>query len=755
MQEFPEFGGVRHDCPEGCVAIREDLDLHRWIYHEKKTAALMCGCGFGDVIASRFREHLETAHKVTLSVEEVAARHFWHKLPEFTTVRRCRITKFGRCEFRTPYPNILRRYHACISDGEPSPYPRYDKFLDNLPRHMTPRFGPPTNDDAELEEGWEHTAKQRRAQRRSLSRSRRDMSRGSRRPRRRDTERTGRAEETRLPERRQSSPDARPRTSSRSKRDRSVDSGSDVSVAPVRVESSDFHLNVDDFPVAGHRHMEPQRGAPAKQPPSKKSRPSPPEPRREPEPEEPVRAKKPRKRRPKRKKGQRPTAAQMTEEAHRAQASETAPTSSRSARAEASGPRSDGELSDSEAEVDTETTRQVRAVAPVEQASVSEQSTAPGAQPDDPEDQRLRMELLATQLRQTTLQLAEAKQAVAEERRVNELARRQSQLEDALLASPQEARAEMDTSSPLTSTAAVEQRASSGSAPPAAEPRSAPKANEPPVVPENFDFGATDVRFQPGGELMYDENGQVVANPDWKPPEVLPPSALKPARKAKTPQERRQKSATRVSFAPKVAEPPKSGAKPKTPPVQKQQPLPRQSRRRDFEPDYELLSQLRLPRVYEGVSPYRTDYEELMVRHSEYFEETGLVLMSQRLRTHEARLRFCAEEVLYPGQYLLTNRRGRAEAYVSVTCGAWCRNTADVSPRWVQFNPLNYPVLIETLDVRDGQTRPRNTVCVSLAPKPGEYRLVQTPLDLGARPTTVFFIELPVVFGVAESVAYN
>ena len=56
------------------------------MYHRVKREALMCGCGFGDIFANRFRKHLLEVHELRMTISDVAEQFFWHDLPPFQQV---------------------------------------------------------------------------------------------------------------------------------------------------------------------------------------------------------------------------------------------------------------------------------------------------------------------------------------------------------------------------------------------------------------------------------------------------------------------------------------------------------------------------------------------------------------------------------------------------------------------------------------------------------------------------------------------
>ena len=125
----------------------ERRDQHFLAFHEKKTWALICGCGFGDIAANRFRIHLDLVHGQKRDVEEIADEYYFHNLPEYTTLKPCFNEKYkGHCKFRTPYLTILQQSNRCEEGLKYSTPPPATKFFDFLPPTQRPTWGYPHED---------------------------------------------------------------------------------------------------------------------------------------------------------------------------------------------------------------------------------------------------------------------------------------------------------------------------------------------------------------------------------------------------------------------------------------------------------------------------------------------------------------------------------------------------------------------------------------------------------------------------------
>ena len=78
FQEQIEYGNEPQTCQSTCkLAFRERRDVHNYLFHEPKTRALVCGCGFGELHVPRMRQHLLKQHGVDISdADEIVDRYF-------------------------------------------------------------------------------------------------------------------------------------------------------------------------------------------------------------------------------------------------------------------------------------------------------------------------------------------------------------------------------------------------------------------------------------------------------------------------------------------------------------------------------------------------------------------------------------------------------------------------------------------------------------------------------------------------------
>ena len=182
LQVKIKYGEERHYCPSEppcSLPFLEPYEEHDFVYHAKKSAALICGCGYGHILAHKFVQHVKDIHGVQLTTSEAAERHFWHNLVEFERVYGChRNSKRVKCTFRSPIEHLMLNVHACVTDAQPSPYPRYDEFVRLLPKWMRPTFGFPQPEGKGAK--WQ-TARNQRP--RSASRHRGSRKRTRSRPR--------------------------------------------------------------------------------------------------------------------------------------------------------------------------------------------------------------------------------------------------------------------------------------------------------------------------------------------------------------------------------------------------------------------------------------------------------------------------------------------------------------------------------------------------------------------------------------------
>ena len=117
------------------------------MYHRVKREALMCGCGFGDIFANRFRKHLLEVHDLRMTISDVAEQFFWHDLPPFQQVWKCvrQVGLRGTCQYRSPYKSIVNRYHACRTDTRVCDLPNQDAFFKLIRRDERPIYGWPAD----------------------------------------------------------------------------------------------------------------------------------------------------------------------------------------------------------------------------------------------------------------------------------------------------------------------------------------------------------------------------------------------------------------------------------------------------------------------------------------------------------------------------------------------------------------------------------------------------------------------------------
>ena len=123
LQVKIKYGEERHYCPSEppcSLPFLEPYEEHDFLYHAKKTAALICGCGYGHILAHKFVQHVKDIHGVQLTTSEAAERYFWHNLVEFERVYGChRNSKRVKCTFRSPIEHLMLNVHACVTDHNP------------------------------------------------------------------------------------------------------------------------------------------------------------------------------------------------------------------------------------------------------------------------------------------------------------------------------------------------------------------------------------------------------------------------------------------------------------------------------------------------------------------------------------------------------------------------------------------------------------------------------------------------------------
>ena len=138
------------------------------------------------------------------------------------------------------------------------------------------------------------------------------------------------------------------------------------------------------------------------------------------------------------------------------------------------------------------------------------------------------------------------------------------------------------------------------------------------------------------------------------------------------------------------------------------------------------------------------------------FAEYGDVRVSDVRKGSGKKLRLFSKYSMFPGQYAILAMTSKPIAYVTITCHPRFHAKEDYSRLWKQYNPSQFPVIVETLDVRPGNlAMMRNVVAISMVPNPGEYRMVRLPLDNQVVALPVVFKEVRRMFGTAKEIAYK
>ena len=161
----PEYRYPEEKCKLGCGQIyRESEEEHFRCYQQVKTVALVCGCGFGDIMANRFRVHLKKVHNEDYTLDEVVENFFFHKLPAFTTVKPCTNPRYkDTCMLRSPYASIVSSKHQCLRDMQYTKIVKPTEHFKLLHPSQVPVWGLPGEDKLK-EEGPGTRAPVRRKQ---------------------------------------------------------------------------------------------------------------------------------------------------------------------------------------------------------------------------------------------------------------------------------------------------------------------------------------------------------------------------------------------------------------------------------------------------------------------------------------------------------------------------------------------------------------------------------------------------------------
>ena len=754
LQVKIKYGEERHYCPSEppcSLPFLEPYEEHEFVYHTKKTAALICGCGYGHILAHKFVQHVKDIHGVQLTTDEAAERHFWHNLVEFERVYGChRNSKRVKCTFRSPIEHLMLNVHACVTDAQPSPYPRYDEFVRLLPKWLRPTFGFPQPEGREAK--WQ-TARNQRP--RSASRHRGSRKRTRSRPR----QQPGQQDQPR-----QRSPVPPPQHQGRQSR-------RDARETPLRDEQPDpaVHQEQSRPPKRLRRDVTTRL----------------PETFTEQDRLEALRIEYEHKVQLAREKtgygnlgqlesedddgtgSQRPFQArvqgrhQSAATASRAPASGGARPKTVAFSAQPPSPGvvsllSEGECSASDMEVEPlPTTREVSmysykdyttsnnnlALVPYVDTKgrlgLSNNVNFINSLKFEPGD------LITAKLKDMRLRLQSDDSTSELQRRASELnlmEQRESESPDVIMEEPEETQVmpvhtalqpgtgwqptpeqieklaqAVSPSSPSPPTAVVQEAQQT----PSAQETSSTPVQEPSVQsatpdtaqqhgtsasasstvqqPEQPEIACRDVRITSGQYIQVD--GDLIPNPDYKPKDQPKNQAQKPSASQKP-----QKPHQQQNFPPN----PNPQQKPASSKILSE------FGETEFHLDIRLLELLKIPPVLTASSPYVT-YDKEIACNMKGFAEYGDVRVSDDRKGSGKKLRLFSKYSMFPGQYAILAMTSKPIAYVTITCHPRFHAKEDYSRLWKQYNPSQFPVIVETLDVRPGNlAMMRNVVAISM-----------------------------------------
>ena len=124
-----------------------------------------------------------------------------------------------------------------------------------------------------------------------------------------------------------------------------------------------------------------------------------------------------------------------------------------------------------------------------------------------------------------------------------------------------------------------------------------------------------------------------------------------------------------------------------------------------------------------------SSYDQDVACNMKSYAEYGDIRVSEHVKNNNRKMRFFAKYALSPGTYAVVGIAGKPTAYATITCHPRYYGKEQYNPVYSQYNPSQYPAVVETLDVRPGNlAMARNVVAFSLVPQPGEFRLVKLPV---------------------------
>ena len=592
-----------------------------------------------------------------------------------------------------------------MTDAKITPYPEPDAFLQFLPRSMHPKFGYPPPHELESGEGepeWQAQRHERKEFHRSASRQRKAQNRARSQSRRADNRAPSQQQKRQREE-------SQPRTGKQAKNRQNL-------------SQSQTRFSQPNNPIVAGRGNQ-----------AKKARS---EPQQNPQP----RRSRPRNRRASRKSA--PTQAsggssrpesRVDDFARKSsQAQSSAPISGTPApkrSTHSSCTRSEGELSgsDEETPVMQPVGKPSSSILKSSKSSDVEKPVFSQMKPSFPSpNQAQKLDELADQLATTTLAKHPTHASGLTEQEV----------EDALLVPLPDDSQNVDMSaaedllkSP-TRQRSGENPEDSGHKTPESSQKSQASSKTP---VQSVDFGSTDVRLLTG-ELIRLSDGSTVNNPHWVPPK-------EPIVKPKDPNRPRQrgKSQTRVQFSVPDPTPAQSAAV-----------------REEFVMDWDLLKTMDVPSVPRLEQPYGRYAQTLVTKSELDIHFMGDLRFSEKLKDCKAlKYRFFMSTVPEPGMYLLVNGKSKACAYVVVTLSVSHPEAIQYPEIANQYNPNNWCVVSDALEVRDEGLFQSRFLSISYPPLLGDYWLVRTPVNEREKPGRFLIRELPRIFGSALPVRYK
>lgn len=151
--------------------------------------------------------------------------------------------------------------------------------------------------------------------------------------------------------------------------------------------------------------------------------------------------------------------------------------------------------------------------------------------------------------------------------------------------------------------------------------------------------------------------------------------------------------------------------------------------RAEREDEFRVLRQYIYPTLPKEDRPYENYFKQIGVLDKEVAEEGLLVASSQYYTFVTEKLRFVSRKSLKLGRYFVLDADREPRYLMVVTLHHGNPSYTEKPPVYRQFNPLDWPVYAETIDVTSRPNQMRHFVSFNMPPEVGKYQIVRYPVE--------------------------